>query len=44
MPASPIIARGVTVLDIMTAQKAPAHKLTPFAKVDGVNITYPPES
>ncbi len=39
-----LLVRGVEVLDIMTEKKAPAHKLTPFARVDGTQITYPPES
>lgn len=38
-----LLVRGVTVLDIMTMNKAPAHALTPFARVDGTSITYPPE-
>lgn len=38
-----LVVRGAAVLDIMTKEKAPAQKLTPFAKVDGRAITYPPE-
>lgn len=38
-----LLVRGANVLDIMTARKAPAHKLTPFARVDGTTITYPRE-
>jgi uncharacterized protein (DUF488 family) len=38
-----LLVRGWTVLDIMSATKATPHKLTPFARVDGLTITYPPE-
>lgn len=37
-----LLVRGVRVLDIMTEKKAPAHELTPFARVEGTEITYPP--
>jgi hypothetical protein len=30
------------VEDIMSATSRKPHKLTPFAKVDGTRITYPP--
>ena len=33
--------RGWKVLDIMTATKLSEHKLTDFAEVDGMRITYP---
>lgn len=38
-----LLARGVTVLDIMSESKATAHKLTPFARVEGERVTYPGE-
>jgi uncharacterized protein (DUF488 family) len=38
-----LLVRGWRVLDITSATKAAAHKLTRFAKVDGQRITYPPE-
>jgi uncharacterized protein (DUF488 family) len=38
-----LLVRGWRVLDVTSATKAAAHKLTPFAKVDGLRITYPPE-
>lgn len=41
--ADALLVRGANVLDIMTAHKAPAHKLTPFARVEGTRITYPAE-
>jgi len=34
----------VTVLDIMSEMKATPHRLTPFARVEGTKVTYPPES
>ena len=37
-----LLVRGWQVLDIMTPSKATPHKLTPFAKVEGTKITYPP--
>jgi uncharacterized protein (DUF488 family) len=40
--ADALLVRGWQVLDIMTASKATPHKLTPFAKVEGTKITYPP--
>ncbi len=39
-----LLVRGVTVLDIMSEKSAKAHKLTSFARVDGLTVTYPPES
>lgn len=39
--ADALIVRGWTVMDIMSETKADVHKLTPFAKVEGVAITYP---
>jgi uncharacterized protein (DUF488 family) len=38
-----LLVRGVQVRDIMNARSAPEHKLTPFARVNGTNITYPGE-
>ena len=38
-----LLVRGWRVLDIMSETKAAAHKLTRFAKVDGLRVTYPPE-
>ena len=36
-----LLVRGVTVLDIINAGQPSAHKLTSFAVVDGLDITYP---
>ena len=38
-----LVVRGWQVLDIFTEHKATPHKLTKFARVDGMTITYPPE-
>lgn len=34
--------RGVAVVEILSASNWRMHKLTPFARVDGTTITYPP--
>ena len=39
--ADALLARGVTVRHIMTATSAPPHELTPFARIDGGQVTYP---
>ena len=36
-----LLIRGFEVQDIFTKSKCKPHKLTPFAKVSGKNITYP---
>jgi len=41
--ADALTARGVEVRHIMSAAKADAHRLTPFAHVEGTRVTYPPE-
>lgn len=38
-----MLIRGWQVLDLMTERSAKPHKLTPFAKVEGMRITYPGE-
>ncbi|WP_158726811.1 DUF488 family protein [Tomitella fengzijianii] len=38
-----LLVRGDTVLDIMSPAQAKPHRLTGFAVVDGLTITYPPE-
>jgi len=38
-----LLVRGWRVMDITSETKASPHKLTRFAKVDGLRITYPPE-
>ncbi len=36
-----LLVRGWRVLDIMSPTKASEHKLTPFARVQGLEVTYP---
>ncbi len=36
-----MIVRGVEVRHIMGTERFTAHRLTPFARVDGLRITYP---
>jgi len=40
--ADALLVRGVPVDDIIDARGRRPHKLTPFAQVDGLRITYPP--
>jgi uncharacterized protein (DUF488 family) len=42
MVADALTVRGVRVEHIINKQKRRAHALTPFARVDGTRITYPP--
>ena len=42
--ADAMLVRGWTVLDIVSDADPTPHKLTPFAKVTGTTITYPPEA
>lgn len=39
--ADALIVRGIPVEDIMNPGRRAAHKLTPFARVNGTRITYP---
>jgi uncharacterized protein (DUF488 family) len=38
-----LLVRGLNVEDIMTATSARSHEMTPFAQVDGLQISYPGE-
>jgi len=40
--ADALLVRGWEVLDIFSELKVTPHRLTPFAKVEGLRITYPP--
>ena len=42
--ADALQVRGITVGHIMGKSQLQLHKLTPFARVDGTQITYPPEA
>lgn len=37
-----LLARGIPVLHVISASDARPHALTPFAKVSGTSVTYPP--
>jgi len=41
--ADALSIRGVRVEHILSPTSLQTHKITPWAKVDGINITYPPE-
>jgi hypothetical protein len=42
--ADALLVRGIPVEEIIGTQKPKPHKLTPFARVDGTCISYPPET
>jgi uncharacterized protein (DUF488 family) len=42
--ADALLVRGVPSSDIQSLTRTEPHKLTPFAQVDGLTITYPPEA
>jgi uncharacterized protein (DUF488 family) len=39
--ADALLARGITVLEIIDNDHAQPHRLTPFARIDGTRLTYP---
>jgi uncharacterized protein (DUF488 family) len=41
--ADAVTARGVPAVEILSESSSRMHELTPFAQVEGVRITYPPE-
>jgi uncharacterized protein (DUF488 family) len=41
--ADALSARAVPVIEILSESSYRPHKLTPFAQVEGIRITYPPE-
>ena len=41
--ADALEAREIPVVEILSVKSARMHKLTPFARVDGTRVTYPPE-
>ncbi len=41
--ADALLVRGIPVVEILSASSHRPHQLTPFAHVDGLRITYPPE-
>jgi uncharacterized protein (DUF488 family) len=42
--ADALVVRGLRVLEIMNVTKSQPHALTPFAKVEGTELTYPAEA
>ena len=42
--ADALLARGITVMDIMSKTSAKAHTMTPWAQVMGTTITYEAKS
>ncbi|MEP7247981.1 MAG: DUF488 domain-containing protein [Gammaproteobacteria bacterium] len=41
--ADALLARGIQAPEIASETRVRPHALTPFARVDGLNVTYPPE-
>jgi len=41
--ADALQARGIPVVEILSATSHRVHRLTPFAHVEGTRVTYPPE-
>jgi uncharacterized protein (DUF488 family) len=41
--ADALVARGIVVLEILGIAKAQLHVMTPFARVEGLRVTYPPK-
>jgi len=39
--ADALVARGIPVLDLFSAAEARPHRLTPFARIEGAQVTYP---
>jgi uncharacterized protein (DUF488 family) len=39
--ADALVARGLEVFEITSTSKAQAHKMTPFATIDGATVRYP---
>ena len=42
--ADALLVRGISVEHIISPKRSSSHSLTPFAKINGMMITYPPES
>lgn len=41
--ADALVVRGIEVRHILSPHRAEPHHLTPFARVEGTRVTYPPE-
>ena len=42
--ADALLARGIEAREIVSETRATSHKMTPFARIDGDRVTYPPEN
>ena len=42
MIADALVVRGIATCEIVSVNRLRAHRLTPFARVSGDEITYPP--
>lgn len=42
--ADALVVRGIRVEEIVSAKRTQPHAMTPFARVNGTAITYPPEA
>jgi len=42
--ADALVVHGVETCEIASATRLQAHRLTPFARVRGLDITYPPDA
>jgi uncharacterized protein (DUF488 family) len=42
--ADALVARGIEAMEIVDSSSPKPHKLTPFARVDGIRVTYPAET
>jgi len=40
--ADALVVRGIEAVEIVSATRTTPHALTPFARVDGIDLTYPP--
>jgi uncharacterized protein (DUF488 family) len=41
--ADALVVRGIDAPEIVSTTRTTPHALTPFARVDGIKLTYPPE-
>jgi len=41
--ADALVVRGIEAIEIVSATRTTPHALTPFARVDGIDLTYPAE-
>jgi uncharacterized protein (DUF488 family) len=41
--ADALVVRGIEAIEIVSTTRTTPHTLTPFARVEGIDLTYPPE-